>query len=133
MAGAFRLTGGIMYNGNESDITATPASNVSVGDIVFTPQMIGTLQGSVTFNTMAPYAGIGWFSGREKREGLSVAFDIGVLFQGAPSVENYYATGPMALIPGIQTELDKEAAKIEDELEPYQYYPVVALTLIYRF
>ena len=132
-SGAFRLTGGVMYNGNEGDFSATPASPVTVGDVVFTPAQIGTLNGSVTFNSVAPYVGLGWSSGRDNKAGLSVSFDVGVLFQGAPNVEDYYATGLANSIPGFQAQLDREAAKIEDELDPYQYYPVVALTLMYRF
>ncbi|MDW7730779.1 MAG: hypothetical protein SCJ94_12395 [Bacillota bacterium] len=132
-AGAFRLTGGIMYNGNETDISATPSRPVTIGDLVFTPQMVGTLQGNVTFNKVSPYAGIGWTNGREKSEGLSIAFDIGVLFQGSPDIENYRATGPLAGNPVFEAELEKEVLKIEDELDSYRYYPVVALTLTYRF
>ena len=132
-AGVFRLSGGIMYNGNEADLSATPSRAVTIGDIVYAPEMIGSLNGSVTFNTVAPYVGIGWTSGRGMNSGLSVAFDIGVLYQGAPDVEDYYATGPLAGNQVFQAQLDREAAEIEDELDSYRYYPVVALTLVYRF
>ncbi len=130
---AFRLSGGFMYNGNDADITATPNTPVIIGDTVYTPQMVGTLTSSVTFNTVAPYAGVGWSSGRETNEGLIVAFDIGVLFQGPPNIENYQATGPIADDPSFQADVDKEVAKLEDDLDSYKYYPVVALTLTYRF
>jgi hypothetical protein len=133
LAGSFRLTGGIMYNGHEADFKATPNTPVTIGDTVYAPQIVGDLSGSVTFNAAAPYAGIGWSSGREKSEGLSVAFDIGVLFQGSPNIEDYQATGLLAGNPAFQAELNKEVAKIEDDLDSYKYYPVVALTLTYRF
>jgi len=132
-AGIFRLTGGIMYNGNEADIASAPGIPVKIGDHVYTTEMLGTLRGTVTFNTLAPYAGIGWSSARQASAGFSVALDVGVLFQGSPDVEDFQATGPLAGIPGIQDVLDKEAARIEDELEPYEFYPVVDLTLTYRF
>jgi len=133
LAGAFRVTAGVMLNGNDADISASPAAPVKIGDVVYNPQMVGSLDGSVNFNDIAPYAGIGWSSGRGNQAGLSVAFDIGVLFQGAPSIDNYHATGPLAGNPAFEAQLAKEVAKVEDELDPYQYYPVVALTLTYRF
>ena len=132
-AGAFRLTGGIMLNGNDGDVSATPDKPVYVGDTVYTPQQVGTLSGSFSFDTLAPYAGIGWTSNRDKGEGLSFAFDIGVLFQGAPSIDNYHASGPIADNPGFQLDIDKEVTKLEDDLDSFRYYPVVALTLMYRF
>lgn len=131
--GAFRVTGGIMFNGNDADIEASPAGPVTIGNVVYSPQMVGSLKGKVTFNDIAPYAGLGWSSGRTNRSGLSVAFDIGILFQGAPSIEDYHATGPLAGNAAFEAQLAKEVAKVEDELDPYQYYPVVALTLTYRF
>ncbi len=132
-AGAFRITGGIMHNGNEANISATPNTPVTIGDIKYTPEMVGVLSGSVTFNTTSPYAGIGWASGRDKSKGLSFAFDVGILFQGSPNIEDYQASGPLADDPTFRAELDKEIAKIEDDLDSYKYYPVVALTLTYRF
>ena len=131
--GAFRLSGGIMYDGNEFDISATPNKPVTLGDNEYTPAMIGTLSGSVDFNTTAPYAGIGWSSGRGINDGLSVEFDLGVLFQGSPDISDYRATGSLAGDPAFQNDLDREVTKIEDDLESYQFYPVVALTLTYRF
>lgn len=133
MSGAFRVSGGVFYNGNEATFTSTPATPVTIGEMVYPPGLVGTLNGKVTFNTAAPYLGIGWSSGRENREGLSIAFDLGVLFQGDPDIEEYYATGPLAGNPKFQAELEREVALIEDELEPYKYYPVVSLTLTYRF
>lgn len=131
--GAFRLTAGVMYNGNEADITASPASAVTIGNTVYSPQLVGSLKGTVSFNDIAPYAGIGWSSGRGNQAGLSVAFDLGVLFQGSPSLDNYHATGPLAGNAYFQSQLDQEAGKVEDEIDEYQYYPVIALTLTYRF
>jgi hypothetical protein len=94
---------------------------------------IGTLSSSATFNALAPYAGVGWSSGTGKSGGLSFAFDIGILFQGSPSIENYHATGSVADDPAFQDDVDKEVAKLEDDLDSYKFYPVAALTLTYRF
>lgn len=132
-AGSFRLTGGIMLNGNDADIEATPNTPVTIGDNVYTPEMVGTLSSSATFNALAPYAGVGWSSGTGKSGGLSFAFDIGILFQGSPSIEDYHATGSVAGDPAFQDDVDKEVAKLEDDLDSYRFYPVAALTLTYRF
>lgn len=132
-ASAFRISGGLMLNGNDGDFTATPDRPVIIGDTLYSAQMVGTLNGSISFNTLAPYLGIGWSGGRDLIEGLSLAFDVGVLFQGSPTIEDFQATGSLAGNSAFQSNLAWEKEKIQDDLDPYKYYPVIALTLMYRF
>ncbi len=129
----FRVTGGLMYNGNEGDIRATPDSPVIIGSTTYQPEEVGTLSSSVDFNSFAPYAGIGWSSNRETSQGLSVNFDVGILFQGSPNINNYQASGSITGDPSFQEDVNQEVAKLEDDLDSYKYYPVIAFTLLYRF
>ncbi len=130
-SGIFRITGGLFYNGNDVDLSATPSSNVTVGDSTYTPAQIGSIDGSLDFNTIAPYAGLGWSGGKAASGNWTVSFDVGVLFQGSPSVDELTASGDLAGNAAFIADLEKEKAEIEDEMEPFQYYPVLALTVSY--
>jgi len=55
--GIFRITGGILYNGNDVDVSGSPSENVKIGNHTYTPGQVGTISGSLGFNSIAPYAG----------------------------------------------------------------------------
>jgi hypothetical protein len=132
-AGIFRLSGGVLYNGNNVDISATPSDSVKIGNTSFTPEEIGTLSGSVDFKKIVPYAGLGWSGGRASSGEWTFSFDLGVLFQGTPSVNNLTGSGTLAGDALFKAELDSEKADIIDKMDSYQYYPVVAFSLAYHF
>jgi hypothetical protein len=131
--GIFRLTGGVCYNGNNVDISASPSESVTIGNNTYSPSDIGSLSGSVDFKKLVPYAGLGWSGGRASSGEWTFSFDLGVLFQGAPSVNNLTASGLLGSDPAFNADLDIERDKIKDKMDPYQYYPVVALALAYHF
>jgi hypothetical protein len=133
---AFRLTGGLVLNGNGVEGTGIPTGGTLViNGTTYTAEEVGTLtmQGDVGSRTIAPYAGLGF--GRT-RGGSRVFFtlDLGVIFQGTPHV-TLAATGPVSSDPGFQADLAAEEAEINQDLdEPYlRYYPVLAVGLGIRF
>jgi len=130
--GAFRITAGVMSNGNELNMTATPTTDTQIGDnpIPYTPAQIGTLKGTVDFNATAPYLGLGW--GKSSEKGFGLTLDIGVLFQGAPNV-SFTASGTAASNSTFQDNLKQEEANAEDDIKGFTAYPVVSLGLNYRF
>lgn len=130
-SGIFRITGGLFYNGNDVDLSASPNKNVTIGDNTYTPAQIGSIDGSLDFNAIAPYAGFGWSGGKAESGNWTISFDAGVLFQGSPSVDTLSASGELAGSAAFNADLEKEKAEIEDEMEPFRYYPVLALTLSY--
>jgi len=132
-SGTFRLTGGLFYNGNTVDVSATPRGDVRIGNNTYTSSEVGTITGSVEFKNLVPYAGLGWSVGRGSSSDWSAGFDLGVMFQGAPSVSRLSASGSLASDSAFTTNLEKQRADIKSEMESYQYYPVVAFTLAYHF
>jgi hypothetical protein len=128
--GRFRLTGGLAFNGNKIDAQSKPEITVEIGDTTYPGVGAGTIDGDIDFRTVAPYLGLGWGPSLEKRWGFT--FDVGVLFQGSPDV-NLTASGPISIIPGFQEDLAAEEQKVQDELEGFQYYPIIGLGLYYRF
>ncbi len=132
-SGIFRLSGGVIYNGNTVDITGTPRGNVTIGDHTYPAAGAGTITGSVDFNKIAPYGGIGWSGGGTASGDWSISIDLGVMFQGSPSVSSLTASGALASNSTFSADMEKERADIEDEMDSYRYYPVVAFGLAYHF
>ena len=131
-SGGFRLSGGLLLNKNEVNAVATPTVSYDIGGTLYTATDVGTLSGKIDFNSLAPYAGIGWGNalGEDKRWGL--AFDLGVVFQGSPDAD-LTATGPLAANAAFLAELAKEEQQLQDEVDDYEYYPVVSIGVTYKF
>jgi hypothetical protein len=142
--GGFRVTGGLMLNNNEVTLIAKPTAGLSV-DIGNTTYDVsgGEVNGKVNFNSFAPYLGMGWGKPVGISSKWAFLFDLGVMFQGTPDIDLRTAgtirvggidvsTVP-ALQATLQTELDREIAKIEDDLDDFKLYPVLSLGVSYQF
>ncbi len=135
-ANGFRLTGGVYLNDNEINVDGTYRKDLIPSQYqqyaYLTDQV--HVKGTVDFNTVAPYAGLGWASNHGGK-GWGVAFDIGVMFQGEPNVSDLHAESPFG--GENQSEvirfLDEQKKAIEDDLNEFRYYPVASLTLKYNF
>jgi hypothetical protein len=125
-ANNFRISAGPMYNGNKLGIS-TPTTTVTLGDT--NTQYTASLDGQVEFKKYVPYAGIGY--GRPISSGLSLTFDLGVVFQGTPKATlNGTCTGPCG---NFQNDLKAQEATLNDAIKDFRYYPVVELGLAYTF
>jgi len=132
--GAFRISGGVVYNGNELESEATPTSPIEIGDVTYlTPAtQVGTLKGEVDFDDIAPYLGLGWDTSFGKEGAFGFIADLGVMYQGSPEVE-LTANGTLAGNPAFQAELAKEEKNIQDDLDDFKFYPVISVGFSYRF
>jgi hypothetical protein len=130
--GSFRLSGGIIYNGNSFDAKAKPAVSYEIGDTTYTAEEVGTLTGKITFKDTAPYLGLGWDTSFGKRNRFGFVFDLGAVYQGSPEVE-LSADGPIANNKTFQDDLAKEEENLQSALDEFKYYPVIAIGLNYRF
>jgi len=80
-----------------------------------------------------PYAGFGWGNAVGKNKRLGVSFELGVVFQGSPDIELESTGGALSSSPALQAEIAKEEKKIEDDIDDFEYYPVIALGISYKF
>ena len=128
--GKFRLTGGIVHNGNTVSLQAYQAPGVSytIGDTTYSDEL--TLDGELGFKDVAPYVGIGWGHAVDKNWGLSA--DLGVLYHGTPDL-TLTADGAATLDPTFDAEFQKEKANAEDDIAEFKYYPVAKVGLFFRF
>jgi hypothetical protein len=130
-SGAFRLTAGVMHNGNEVKMKAKPTASYDIGGQTYTAAQVGSLGGKVDFNTLAPYLGLGW--GKSAARGIGATFDLGVLFQGSPNVSLTASGGTLSNDPTFQANLKQEEANAEDDIKGFTLYPVISLGVNYRF
>jgi hypothetical protein len=126
----FRLGGGVVFNLNQVEGTGQPKSGlIEIGDSQYTPQDIGQVNGKVKFNRAAPYFGLG-FNNPIKRFGHVGFFaDLGLLYHGTPKP----SLTTTKTVPGLQTEIDKELQKMNQDLKDFKIFPVLQLGLSYRF
>lgn len=116
---AFRLSGGIVYNGLQTTGSFMPEESVEAGGTVYPPSEIGRVDAKVDFERrIAPYLGIG-FGNPVHGSRFTLLFDVGVIYQGSPSV-NLEASEML-------TPTEEEADQIEENISWAQWYPVVSV------
>lgn len=125
-----RFTAGAYNNGNEFMLTSRDAPTLDVGGTIYPGVGVGTLTSVASFDSMAPYVGVGFDFDLFDKVGLSL--DLGVLWQGEPEV-TLEADGILASDPLFLQSLEAERQELESELEDYKAWPVLALGFNYQF
>ncbi len=128
----FRVTVGALGTRHGFDIEAPSADGYEIGGITYPADQVGTLSGEASVRRLVPYFGLGWGNAFAKQKRISVAFDVGVAPQGAPSVD-LFASGPLAADPAFQENLAREATDLQDQLRSWRIFPVVSFTISRRF
>ena len=132
--GSFRISGGILSLNHEINLDAKPtADGIEIGEDTYLPADIGSLSGSVEIDGVAPYVGIGWGNPltSSRRWGFTCA--VGVAGTRSPDVQlSANALNP-AIADALAADLARESNKLEEDLEPFEFYPVIALSFFYRF
>ncbi|HET7199328.1 MAG TPA: hypothetical protein VFI80_00735 [Burkholderiales bacterium] len=134
-ANNFRITAGAIVNGNKLTMHGQPTGGTFViNGTTYNASDVGSLDAKVDFKRTVPYFGIGY--GRPINSGLSLIFDLGVLFQGSPKSHIDATCGaatPPATCTQIQSDAAAEQARLDDSLHSFKYYPVISLGLAYTF
>lgn len=134
-ANNFRLTAGAVANGNKLTLNGQPTGGTfTINGTPYPASQIGSFNANVDFNKAVPYLGIGY--GRPVNSGLSLLFDLGVVFQGSPKSHISVTCGagvPPAQCAQIQSDAAAEQARLNDSLRNFKYYPLIALGLAYTF
>ncbi|MDD5678434.1 MAG: hypothetical protein PHW60_10655 [Kiritimatiellae bacterium] len=129
----FRISGGVIYNRNMADLDGAPNVITKIGNNYYTSDEIGELIGSVRFNNWAPYIGLGYGNAvldADKTWGF--VFDIGIMWQGSPSVA-LSSSGTKAADPTFQQDLAIEESDIQDDADVFRIYPVLSFGISYQF
>lgn len=128
----FRLTAGAFSNSNEFQMRSqdTGGQDIEVGGISFPADAVGTLQGLASFESTAPYLGIGLDFEVLGKVGLN--FDVGVLWQGEPDIA-LTADGLASGFAPFEAALELERRELEDDLSDFKAWPVLSVAFIYNF
>ena len=133
-SGAFRLTLGALYNGNDLSGIATPTDRISLGDVDFPPEMVGPLHAKLNFPGVAWYAGIGFGNPVTKDSRLTVMLDLGVMFYAEPDLDLSAPDSPINDQDYFKAALSAEEKDIQDQFGQFmRFHPVIALGLSLRF
>jgi len=128
--GGFRVSAGPVINQNKITLSVTPDSILSLGDTDYTIQ---SLDGSITFDSVGGYLGIGYGNAVSADGHWFFACDFGVLYHGTPTVTATARAGDPLLQDLVNRDLQKEVADLQDDIDGLRYYPVISIGLSYRF
>lgn len=147
--GGFHISpGALLYDGNSGHATAQVpgGSSFSLGSTTYYSSNANPVTGTggIAFNKAAPMVLIGFDNlvPRSNRH-FGVNLDLGVVFQGSASAKLNLA-GTACLNPAqtaclnasdstVQANVLAEQNKINKDLDPFRYYPIVSLSFSYKF
>jgi hypothetical protein len=131
-AGAFLVSLGVFKDNNYINAVAVPQQTYTINGETFTASEVGTLTGHITFNSWAPYLGIGLNTLGSEDRGVGLEVGLGVLYQGSPSTA-LQAHGLITQVPDLDLAVSAEQQRLDDQWNSYKYYPVVNVGLVFRF
>ena len=134
---SFALTAGLLSGERTVQLLSTPNEPVEVGDLIFTPEQVGTLVGEADFGGFSYYGGIGWDSTTHGLSPVSLVIRLGVIITDSPeitldSVGGLADTDPL-LEELLDASIEQEIGQLEDDLEDFRFYPVVSIGLGFGF
>lgn len=148
--GAFRMTAGMLRNGNKLTLDAVNSGGtVDIGDCSYASDNSDPLmaRGQTNFKKSAPYAGIGWGGNMNSAPGFFGTFDLGVIFSGSANVTlkasgaatsatggaGCGAVADASTDPLVQAQLAKDQADINDTADKVKIWPVIGFGFGWRF
>ncbi len=137
--GSFRVSGGLRINGNKAHGLGQPndGTSFSINGNTYTAAEIGTLRADTDINSVAPAVTLGW--GGSSRSGFVFGIEAGALFQGSVKIKPLTITGICAGANApadcatLKADLEAERLSVNDDIDGYKVYPILQLTLGYRF
>lgn len=136
----FRLTAGLVYNGNKFDGRGVPqAGRFTLNGHSFSAAEVGILEATVEYRKAAPYVGIGWGNAlrpaRDGQGGWRFNADAGFYYMGNANVRlvnSGCGTIPLVCLI-IAHDVTVESVKLQDEASKLKVFPVLRGALSYSF
>ena len=128
----FRISAGARAtSGNHVDFHGMARNDQTFGGVTFTPEQAGELIGRIKTRSVSPLVTVGY--SHSALTGLTFGIDGGVMFHGSPRVSRVEATGELGSNPLAQAQLNQQIENLRNRVDDYKYYPVLQLSLGYRF
>lgn len=133
--GAFRLSLGAVENASLSAYAEPMAGTYTLNGTTYSADDIGTATGTAEYDSISPYAGLGFGRALSRDGRFAFSADLGVIFTGAPEVElNATCRVPNAMLcADIQDDVLAEEAELQRDADKLDYWPVMSIGLSYRF
>lgn len=137
--GGFRVSGGLRINGNKARGIASPNSGTSytINGTTYSAADIGTLRAETDIKNVAPALTLGYGGGLSN--GLIFGIEAGALFQGSVKIKPLTITGvcagasPPPTCATLIADLDAERRSVNGDIDGYKVYPILQLSVGYRF
>jgi len=126
--GQSRLSVGLGYNNSNDDIVGRelPLGGYNLGTSHYSAAQVGTLKGTLKYNSLAPYLGFGWGNPVAKNKKWGFVADVGMIYEGSPKV-TLSASGT-----GVsQADVAAERARLEKDT--WTWSPLVSVGLSYQW
>lgn len=135
---SFRTSVGVMYNNNKVNLTGQPTGGTyTINGNTYSSTDVGSLQGTMSFNKVAPYIGIGWGKPAPYNRGWGMTTDFGVLIQGSPKTSLVATCGSAIAGTASCTQLQSDAAaentKLQNDLGNFKLWPVASIGISYQW
>jgi hypothetical protein len=127
--GAFRLSGGLIINGNGLTGNSKPTAPVEIGG---TDYNLDSINLDISYNTIAPYFGLGWDTTFGDRDNWGFAFDLGLIYSGSAEAA-LSVSGPDQVAAIGAGDVKKEQDELQNDLDSLKWWPVVSAGLVYQF
>lgn len=124
-----RLSTGLLYNKSKDNFTGKRSvlGGYTLNGTYYSAGQVGSLTGTSTYNSFAPYFGFGWGNPVAKNSQWQFLFDMGLMYQGKPKV-TLTATGSAA---GLQADVAAEQEKLRRD--SFVWAPLMAVGLSYQW
>lgn len=131
---SFRTSVGLFYDNNKVSLDANRAGgSYIINGRTYSTNQVGSLQGTMSFNRVAPYIGVGWGNPVAKDKGWGLVTDLGVLFQRKPRIDlTAVCTDPL-ICNQLQSDAAAENAKMQRDLRFFKWWPVVSIGVFYQW
>lgn len=133
LANGLMISGGAYLGSRDVALAATPTGPVEIGGQTYTPGQVGTLNGTVKLENLAPFVGLGWDDTFYRRGRWGFRAIAGVAWSDEPQVALTSTGGSLSNDATFQARLRDESQRITEETEGYGLFPVIQVGLNYKF
>jgi hypothetical protein len=128
----FRLGGGLFVNLNRVEGTGKPnqQGQITINGRSYPVAQIGQLDGTVKFNRVAPYFGLGFGNPIKQNKHWGFYVDLGAIYHGHPGA---MLSTTNTTVPQLQIDLKQQEVRFENDVKGYTFFPIIQFGVSYHF
>ncbi len=131
-AGGLLVSAGVYWNGNGADFSATPTTNVVIGNTSFTPAEVGRISATLEYQQIAPYIGIRYDTAHHDILPFALRIRAGLFYMGKANV-SMSTSGTLSSNAAFLAELAREEQNLEEDFDILGFYPAITIGFSVRF